>query len=972
MRLLPILLTLLYSFTCLAENERNSYSFKKIDHSHGLSNSAVISIFQDNDGIMWIGTYDGINCYDGKDIETFRSDFSAKTTLSNNIIHAIQQADSNCIWISGNHIVNRFSLSSKEVVSNYEFPGFHSPHSNKNGNTWLIGTNSIRYYNTYHHRFIKIKKPDIKMGDPNSHAFVTDNGDLWLFPDRSTELYRFSLNSFGTDTLNTQLTITPSHFHSKPLEFISYQNGILCFVDIDKDLYIYDIAGKSKIYTRNISSLLEKYGSIQGIIPFYEDIIIGFKTNGLILLRASEKYEESILNRNICIFSIYKDPHQGIFWIGSDGQGAIMYAQDHSIATNIKLSDLSPNLTRQVRSLMTDKDGGLWCGTKGDGLIYIPDFQKGINATKTTIYSPHNIQNAISYSKWDKEFEVFTLQQSRYLNGFWLGTGDTGLYYYSYDDKKLHAILPPSGNPLVHIHKIYEENDSTLWLSSSEDGIHKVWLKEAQTLPCIQKEKKFHFFREQHEINSLFSMIAEGDSILWFASRNNGLIKMNKQTEKYQVISLKKTLHKSVDDILSTYVDKNGKMYLGTTAGLVSLTQKNGKLELHYVGLAEGLLNDMIHGILEDSNGFLWLSTNKGIIKYNPQNDSSHAYYYSSGVQIGEFSDDAYYQCPYTGKLIFGGTDGLIYMDKDVVTPSGYYPDIVLRKLKIGNKEVNISQYYATDIKALSIPGTKVSFALSFAVPDYLTGSEIEYSYMLEGKDTDWTNFSPNNEVVYSDITAGKYTLKIRYKKDVTNIYKTLTIPISIVSPWYQSIWAYLIYIVLIIAIGSTLFYLSNKCFQLKREMEVLSKGYKESTQCETSCQYIKQIHKTITSKLGISADHMKCTTNEQFNFIWKVTHIIEQNLNKEDLSSTFIADQMAMSPRQFYRRFKEISEISPSDLIKNYRIEKAAGLLVTTDISIQDIIADVGISSRAYFYKEFTRRFDMTPKDYREANKKK
>ena len=80
----------------------------------------------------------------------------------------------------------------------------------------------------------------------------------------------------------------------------------------------------------------------------------------------------------------------------------------------------------------------------------------------------------------------------------------------------------------------------------------------------------------------------------------------------------------------------------------------------------------------------------------------------------------------------------------------------------------------------------------------------------------------------------------------------------------------------------------------------------------------------------------------------------------------------MAMSPRQFYRRYKEIAEISPSDLIKNYRIEKAAGLLLTTDRSIQDIIADVGISSRAYFYKEFTRKFDMTPKDYREANKRK
>lgn len=968
-KLIPLLL--LCSLACFAAKESYSYSFKQIDHSKGLSNSAVIAMFQDNSGLMWIGTYDGVNCYDGKDIETYRADFSAKKTLSNNIIHGIQQADSNCLWISCNNVINRFSLPSMEVVANYEFPGFHSPHSNKNGDTWLIGTNSIRYYNTYHHRFISVEKPDIEMGDPNSNAFVADNGELWLFPDHSTEMYKFSLNSFGLDTLNTQLTVTPTHFHSKPVEFVSYQNGIICFLDFDKDLYIYDIISKSKIYTRNIAALLEKYGPVQGIIPFYEDIIIGFKTNGLILLRASKKYEESILNRNICIFSLYKDPHQGIFWIGSDGQGAIMYAQDHSIATNIKLDMLSSNLTRQVRSLLTDKEGGLWCGTKGDGLLYIPDFQKGIDPAKAMVYAPQGTQRADSYSKWDKEFEVFTLQQSRYMNGFWLGTGNSGLYYYSYENKKLYEMLPPAGNPIEHIHKIYEESDSTLWLSTSETGIHKVWYKKALSSPVILKEKRYSFSYKQHEINSFFSMIPEGDSILWLASRSSGLIKMNKITEEYTVLSLKEMFHKSVDDILSTYMDKNGKIYLGTTSGLISLKTENGKLVSHYVGLEEGLLNDMIHGILEDSNGFLWLSTNKGLIKYNPQNDSSHAYHYSSGVQIGEFSDDAYYQCPYTKKLIFGGTDGLLYMDNDVATPSGYYPDIILRKLKIEGKEVNLSQYMTADGKELRLPGARTSFALAFAVPDYLTGSEVEYSYMLEGKESDWTNFSPANEANYSDIAAGKYTLKVRYKKDVTDIYKTLNIPIRILVPWYQSTLAYLIYTLIVIGIGGVIFYLVNKCSHLNYKVEQLSKLSEKNKSCEASCQYIKQIQETVTSKLGVSSDKIAYTNNEQMNFILKVTSIIEQNLDKEDLGSTFIADQMAMSPRQFYRKFNEISEISPSDLIKNCRIEKAANLLLTTDTSIQNIIADVGISSRAYFYKEFTRKFNMTPKDYRESHKK-
>lgn len=125
-----------------------------------------------------------------------------------------------------------------------------------------------------------------------------------------------------------------------------------------------------------------------------------------------------------------------------------------------------------------------------------------------------------------------------------------------------------------------------------------------------------------------------------------------------------------------------------------------------------------------------------------------------------------------------------------------------------------------------------------------------------------------------------------------------------------------------------------------------------------------KQIY---MEELGDWAGRIVCTTEEQADFIRKLLQVIEQNLDQEELGSILIADRMAMSPRQFYRKFKEISNAAPSDLIKSYRMEKAARLLQNEELSIQDVIAEVGISSRSYFYKEFTRRFGMTPKDYRE-----
>ena len=122
---------------------------------------------------------------------------------------------------------------------------------------------------------------------------------------------RFSLNSFDQDTLSTRLTTTPSHFHSKQIQYVCYQNGVFCFYDSDYDLFVYDISRKSKIYIRNIGEMVHKYGQITGIVPFYEDIVIAFQTNGLIRLRLSQKYAEEIIDQNMRIYGIIMTPGKG-------------------------------------------------------------------------------------------------------------------------------------------------------------------------------------------------------------------------------------------------------------------------------------------------------------------------------------------------------------------------------------------------------------------------------------------------------------------------------------------------------------------------------------------------------------------------------------------------------------------------------------------------------------------------------------
>ena len=1305
-RLILSFVLLIYSLVCQADGGKDTYIFRKVDYQQGLSNSAVLCLFQDNRGLMWFGTYDGVNCYDGRNMEVFRSDFSAQKSLSNNVIHSIQQADNNCLWISTHLGINRLSLDSRQVVGYYDFTDDYYLHSNSKGNTWVVSRDGIFYYNTSYKRFVKINNLKVSVEDMDKRAFVTDDGVLWIFTQHTGELLQVSQDAFDCDTLSIYSTVSSTDFHANPIMDVFYQNGVLCFIDSEHDLYVYDISRQSKIYIRNLSSLVQKYGTIAGIALFYEDIIIGFRTNGLVRLRTSQKYKEEVVDRNVRIYSIYRDPHQNVLWVASDGQGTIMYAKKYSIATNLMLNQLSSNLSRQVRSVMTDNRGGLWFGTKGDGLLHIPDYRESEEASAVTVYSPEGKQNVMSYMRWNKEFPVYKLVQSRYMDGFWIGSGDPGLFYYSFADQALHCVENLPAQP-TEIHGIDEENDSVLYVVTAGSGFHKLILEKQAGTIRFKSQKSYHFFHGQREITMFYPMLAEGDSILWLGSREKGLIRFDKRTEEYKVISLKEMLHKSVDDVLSLYRTKEGVLYVGTTSGLVCLNSNRGQMKATYIGREQGLLNDMIHGVLEDENGLLWLGTNRGLIKYNPINGSSHAYFYSAGVQIGEFSDDAYYMCPYTRELFFGGIDGLLYLDKQMQAAPEFYPDILLRKLTIGHTQVVQENYYTDDGKALQFKGAEVSFTLSFIVPDFLSGEDIEYSYQLEGYDKDWTSFSSINEASYTGVPAGDYLFKVRYKRDVFDTeYRHFSIPVHILSPWYRSAPAYFIYFIIFLLLLGYVIYLLRKnylqermmktlmgtercrksetaytdrrvledftliynyCDQLRAEnlsyeqclekvsliretvmtallnpdtlhleelkqffpdrfivsarmsiqgvsQEVLRtleeqgidhssitsaipehitfpvyknalysilyccylriaemKGTygvivdmseqdgkmqlhfsskdvtvkalyeylsdKASSVAEKDADYVFGVHlllgfvrsalerihavlrydhdesgsrltivfepallpvtgeqgkktvllledrdemtwlisnfladeyvvhqvksvqlafeeirrsapalllvdmtmyanaestfmeyvsrnRTLLSRtafiplltwkvssaiqrelilwsdsyvvlpydilflrevvhnaiygkreakqiymeeLGDLAGQIVCTTTEQADFIRKLLKVIEENLDKEELGSTLIADRMAMSSRQFYRKFKEISNTAPGDLIKSYRMEKAARRLLDEELSIQDVIMEVGISSRSYFYKEFTRRFGMTPKDYRE-----
>ena len=253
--------------------------------------------------------------------------------------------------------------------------------------------------------------------------------------------------------------------------------------------------------------------------------------------------------------------------------------------------------------------------------------------------------------------------------------------------------------------------------------------------------------------------------------------------------------NRAVGDVLCMCYSKDSTFYLGASSGMTQMKLHSGNpAEVRQYSRIDGIKNDMVHGILEDSDGCVWLSTNKGLTKYNPHNRFFHNYE-SPDLDVTEFSDDAYWKCPYTGKLFFGGINGVIWVDPQNDRQENYKPALHFFEMKMGHETHSLYDYTDQKTGYVTIPPNISTFSISFVATDYIHGENYEYSYLLENYNTSWTELQKDNEVVFTKLPYGNYVLKVRYKNDVFDSdAKEYFLHIRVLPPWYRGSWAMIAY----------------------------------------------------------------------------------------------------------------------------------------------------------------------------------
>lgn len=815
--IMQLLLTGLYTVTY-------GYNIRHINSRDGLSNSAVICLLQDSDRHLWIGTYDGLNKYDGTSISIYKPHIDDKYSIAGNVIRAIIESDREHLWIVTKSGLDKYSRGKEKVVAHFgEFKEDCLVASDHQGNVLLVTqTGSLHYYDAKQNRFIEVDLPNKERCDRCKSFIIDSENRLWITTSDGI-IKRFAIH--WTDE-GPRFTATDNSVNQEPVIYTFYDKGRLIIVDQKGDLFM--VRSEKKTWIRNISLELSQYGHITSIIFDGDDILIGFSINGLIKLNRGNSYETEKIPVNCGVFSLLKDDVQDVIWVGTDGQGVYTCLKDGHIFKGINLEELSVNKQSPVRAICTDHNNDLWLGTKGSGLFRIKDYGND--------KSHHADRKQFTHNDGLSNNSIFALKFSPKNNVLWIGSEGPHLDYYSYDDHRIHHLESNQFPPAFYgVHALLETSDSVLWIAASHNLL-KVNVRKHGSQMRIRHIRKYKFDLERNStvrFNQIFSICQENDSIMWLGIRGDGAIRFNFIKESYKVVSFNRNGMDPMNDILSICIGENGSRWFGSSYGLNSVEEKpEGGFDYQNFNESDGLSNNSIHGILETDDGKLWLSTNSGITLFDPADTTFRSFNHKDGLKVIEFSDNAYYKDKQRSRYFFGGIDGVVWIEQDKETSKHFVPPVSFTKLRLFNEEFPIHDFIVNKDghNYLSLNHKQNFFAITFIANDYINGMNGKYSYQLDNFSDVWME-ATSCEARFTNIPPGHYVLRVRYSNGTgENDQQIANLNIRIYPPWYLTLGAKISYVLIILAAAVLAYiYVISRYERKKKKMQqLLDQKYKE------------------------------------------------------------------------------------------------------------------------------------------------
>lgn len=901
--------SLLICILCCFPHLIHAYSLRQFSNKNGLSNSAILSLYQDHQGVIWIGSCDGLNIFDGTNIHVYNPANPTKASLSGNLINDIMETEKEVLWIQTNYGLDRLDTKHQTSKSFTEFKDKNYMAKSRDNDLFIVKDDGyIYYYQPEKQLFQKLEVPQIAFGHVLS-TIIDENNILWIFTsDNDTRSYQINKNKEG-------ITLTPNNLfkHPEQLLWAFAEEDLVYFIDKTYSLYEYDFGNQQQYFIADLKAEVETRGEVSSIIKQQNDYYIGFKSSGLIVLKYMSdqkiKYQMQDTEIHSGIFCLMKDKYQDIVWIGTDGQGVYMYFNDAFSITNTLLDTPVYQINNPVRTVYYDEEQTLWIGTKGGGILRIRNYSPETNAAAS--FDRISISNS---TLTDNTVYCFAPGSA---NRLWIGT-ENGLNYYSYQNKQLKAFtVIADGKKVKYVHSINELNDTTLWVSTVGEGIVKVILDKAGSSPSVKSATRIVLDDGRMASNYFFTSFQENDSILWFGNRGYGAYRLNVETEQLTPYRFDNVVNsQTANDIFAIYKNEKG-YWLGTSSGLLHFNEDYS----HYHDRADLFSNNTVHGILEDQQNNLWISTNQGLVRFNPKTNTGQTYDRENGLEVTEFSDGAFYKDLRTETLFFGGTNGFVTVKPNAYIMADYMPQINLKGLSIFGKEYNIHDFLhdKKGKKILQLDYSQNFFCIDFMAIDYINGNNYSYSYKLDEVSSQWIESGTSASAIFSNLAPGQYTLLVKYKNNMNGKEcEPQKLLIQITPPWYLSNWAYILYFILIALFCILAVYRIVHQYRRKqhRMIEKLNREKKEEVY-ESKLRFFTNItHEFCTPLTLIYGPCEKILAYPQSDsYIRKYGKMIQQNTEK---LNGLILELLEFRRLETGHKVLSIQRLSVSDKLRN------------------------------------------------------
>ncbi len=770
------------------------YSFKHYNINNGLSQNTVFTIFQDNQGFMWFGTKDGLNRFDGTSFKIFK--FSPGGNLRDNVFHRILQDTNDNLWVGTDDGIYIYNPRSEEF-----------------------------------NRFEKTPADHVSMDGVVSDILLDNDGDMWI----SVEEKGVFCYNFSADTL-TYYPIPQTPGGMRMISLCLGRDGHiwafpynLPFIRIDKKT-----GEVSEHRLRDDEDLVYDTGEIWKVVADeYNQLLIASSTKGIIsvntvnmthrILLDEDAYGEPIFAR--CLARI--DPQT--IWIGSES-GLYIYNTETGEVGNLRHNRYIPYSLSDnaIYSIYKDREGGIWIGSFFGGVDY---------------YSNHYNQFELFYPvAQDNRMQGSRVREfcSAPDGKIWIGTEDNGLNLF---DPVRNEFLPlPSvlQSLYTNIHALYADGDY-LWIGTFSKGLNRYNLKTGELVTYIHSDASnsishnstfaIHKDRQNtlwignlsglniynynednftriEEFQGIYiqDIFEDTDGKIWVSTFTKGLYRYDPATREWDVFlydpsGARNTLY---NKLTSVFEDSRKRLWVTTEGGGFYRFDKQTE-EFITFNSAKGLPNDVVYQIVEDDNANLWLSTNSGLVCYNPLSGTFRNYTVDNGLKTNQFNYKSSYKAS-DGTIYFGSTDGFVRFNPSAFSETKLDVPIVFTELFVKNERVSPADersllkgsiLYTNE---LILPYSKNSFRLEYAVLNYSNLNANNILYKLEGFDKEWIRVKDKQDIIYSNLMPGKYRLIVKLNGDEENenAGNIKTLAIQIRPPFWLSGWAYLIYFLLL------------------------------------------------------------------------------------------------------------------------------------------------------------------------------